>query len=599
MKKKTVSLFITLFLYTILFSNYTAANTACTIQIGPPGEIAFLTDTDCDGIPNTADEGYTADNCPYKPNGELLGTCLTGTKAGETCSTSSECGDNSTCSMNQEDTDTDGTGDACDFCEGPGAFDTDDDGICDNDDNCPGISNPDQADWNGDGYGNVCTNGLEKTAPIEHFSGSWQEIGRQVGQTFADNIISFGNIMKLVLNAVGPGNGWTPQTYYDATVEWIPRSIQDHLQGMALGLSEVRSISYTTAWDLVLTQNFAVELINMGKNMSKVPEVDLFGCTAFGVVSDQGSFLSHNTDAMSMGYNTSVIMYWEPSNGDYAYITMDPPGWADVAFGLNEKGLAVTMNAGNPNTAAAMGMYSNFLIRYAMEHASTLEEAVGMFEDHLDNGSSFGPTGAIIHFMDFNQNTMAKIQLRSEEIEVTYGQQSQNGATYIGSANHFVGDFNPDPEYYYESSDERYKRLMVLMEETKNFDKNGCWSVMSDTNGGEPNNNTISRKGTFATSSTVFGTIFTKDGLYYALGMPHEYLDEYNTPQFVKFSDPTDNNTNEICPAEKILGRGHKALGLLRWFRDEVLMKSKTGIEIVNLYYKLSPLITDRLEDGE
>jgi hypothetical protein len=135
--------------------------------------------------------------------------------------------------------------------------------------------------------------------------------------------------------------------------------------------------------------------------------------------------------------------------------------------------------------------------------------------------------------MDFNQNTIAKIQLRSEAIEVTYGQQSASGATYIGSANHFVNGFSPDPEYYYESSDERYNRLMVLMEQIQTFDLNACWSVLSDTNGGEPNNNTISRKGTFATSSTVFGTIFTPDGIYYAMGMPHAYLDEYGTAQFL------------------------------------------------------------------
>jgi len=440
---------------------------------------------------------------------------------------------------------------ASDYCYVSGQYDVDGDDICDNVDNCPGVYNPDQEDSDSDGNGDLCSNGIPEFAPVKSFTGSWYEIGRQVGRTFPDNILEFGWIMGLVLGALGPGNGWTPQAFYDSTIEWIPQSVQQHMQGMAMGITEVRPLSYSTAWDLVLTQNMAVELLNMAKNISPIPTPEVLACTAFGVTSSEGSFLCHNTDAQSTGKNTNVVMYWQPNNGDFSYLTMDPPGWADVAFGLNEKGIGVTMNAGNPNTAAAMGMYSNFLMRYSMEHASTLEEAVGMFEGHLASGRTFGPTGALIHYMDFNQNTMAKIQLRSEAIEVTYGQLSASGATYIGSANHFVGEFTPDPDYYYESSDERYKRLMVLMEETQTFDLNGCWSVLSDTNGGAPNSTTISRKGGgFGTSSTVFGTVFTADGIYYALGMPHAYLEEYGAAQFVPLDSDNDGLTNGVdnCP---------------------------------------------------
>jgi len=439
---------------------------------------------------------------------------------------------------------------ASDYCYVSGQYDVDGDDICDNVDNCPGIYNPDQTDSDSDGDGDLCSNGIPEFAPVKSFTGSWYEIGRQVGRTFPDNIIEFGNIMTEVLFYTGPRNGWTPQVFYDTTLEWIPQSVQQHMQGMATGITEVRPLSYSTAWDLVLTQNMAVELINMKKNMTTVPTPEVLACTAFGVTSSEGSFLAHNTDAQSTGKNTSVVMYWKPTNGDFAYLTMDPPGWADVAMGLNEKGIGVTMNAGNPNTAAAMGIYSNFLIRYSMEHASTLEEAVEMFEDHLASGNTFGPTGALIHYMDFNQNTMAKIQLRSEVIEVTYGQLSVSGATYIGSANHFVGDFSPDPDYYYKSSDERYKRLMALMEQTHTFDLNACWSILSDTNGGAPNNNTISRKGTYETASTVFGTIMTSEGIYYTLGMTHAYLGEYGAVQFVPLDSDADGllDSADNCP---------------------------------------------------
>ncbi|MCP4196144.1 MAG: hypothetical protein GY762_03260 [Proteobacteria bacterium] len=443
------------------------------------------------------------------------------------------------------DSDEDGAGDHCDFCEGAGAYDIDGDGLCDGNDNCPGTRNPDQLDSNGDGFGDLCANGIDKIAPIETFKGTWHEIGRQVGRTFPDNIIDFGKTMDWVLyDGIGasPGHGWTPQTLYDYTVEDgdVPQSVQDHMQGMAQGISEVRPITYKAAWDLVLTQNMAVDLINMGSNMTVIPEWEAQACTAFGVISPAGAFLAHNTDATATDVgNTSAIMFWQPTNGDFAYMTMDPPGWADVAFGLNEKGIAVTMNAGSPNKNAVMGAYSNFLLRSAMEHAQTLEDAVGLFEDHIASGKTFSATGSIIHFMDFNQNKMAKIQLASEEIDVTYGKPLGSDTAYIGSANHFVDGFKADTDFFHESSFARYARLVELMEqEMDTFDLDGCWTVLSDTNGGGSTTNTISRTSTAAGSgSTVFGTIFTEDGLHYTLGPPHAYLSEYDSTQFVSFAE--------------------------------------------------------------
>ena len=69
-------------------------------------------DIDADGISNSMD------NCPEKPNGPDGGTCTEGTSSGDYCTISgdniSECGDDGFCSMNQEDTDGDELGDACD-----------------------------------------------------------------------------------------------------------------------------------------------------------------------------------------------------------------------------------------------------------------------------------------------------------------------------------------------------------------------------------------------------------------------------------------------------------------------------------------------------
>jgi len=92
-------------------------------------------DFDHDGISGTDD------NCPTKPNGPNLGTCLPGSdKAGTVCSSDADCvvgcSSNGWCGKNQEDADGDGAGDVCD--------------------NCPSACNSQQLDADTDGLGDVC-----------------------------------------------------------------------------------------------------------------------------------------------------------------------------------------------------------------------------------------------------------------------------------------------------------------------------------------------------------------------------------------------------------------------------------------------------------
>ncbi len=474
------------------------------------------------------------------------------------------------------DGDGDGIDDSSDYCVGNGAYDLDRDGLCDKDDNCPYVPNPGQEDSDGDGKGDVCINDILKYQnDVDVFKGSYEEIGKQIAKKYRD--IHF-NIGALFTAGISPQ---TAHDYYDAIEDIIPQSIKDQMQGMALGLFE-EGLSYDTAWDIVVVNGLFIEMVNLLKNSGALKES--LGCTAFAVSSDAGTFLAHNTDNQKENQGYGTLMYIVPDNGDNAYMHFTAPVFVDVMLGLNDKGLAITYNVGNPNLNPTTGLPPLYMVRYIMEKASTLDEAVGYFENFIDEGNNFGYSGAIFLLVDYKDSSMAKIQVKSHGIKITYGEELKPGVTYVATTNHYDEDFRDDPDYYYESSWKRYERLMELLPGFDTYGLDTCWTILTDHGEGEPNNNTISRDG--STSGTTITNIFTADGCYYTLGMPHAYLETYGEPQYAGLCDLIDCSAARACPATELLGQDSPYLATLRMFRDKVLASNAPGKKIIDLYYK-------------
>jgi len=506
------------------------------------------TDTDGDGI----EDG--TDNCPLVSN------------------------------QDQRDSDGDGTGDACDFCEGNGQYDLDGDGICDNADNCFGVPNPDQKDSDGDGYGDVCINNVPLYSRFNSFKGSYEEIGRQIAQTYPHHILWLSDVFSAVVTPE------SAQDYYNTIETIMPESIKAHMQGMAQGLTDVTPLTLESAWDKVVVNSFAIEEIN--RITGATGAITPFGCTAFAVSSVAGTFLCHNTDGQKTTEHVNTVTYIEPNNGDNSYIHLFPPGFVDVGLGLNNKGIGITYNLGLPNVNATRGMPVLFMVRNVMEKASTLNEAINYFQSVFDSGNNYGTSGAIMLMVDFKDSTMAKLQIRSDDMRVTYGEELKPGVTYVATTNHFDADFSGDPDYYYESSFLRLERLMELLPQFETYDLNTCWTILTDHGDGEADNNTISRNGSL--TATTVTNIFTADMVYYTLGRPHEYLELYEEPITIDFGELINP-----CAVEELYGAYSNEAKLLRVLRDHVLSTTPEGQEIVRLYYQLSPeIVTLMRTDG-
>lgn len=370
--------------------------------------------------------------------------------------------------------------------------------------------------------------------PVSELRGSWEDIGKQQAYYFSNLILQTSFLFATLLGITGDDT----LAYYSEVEGMIPESIKEQIQGQALGLSEYWSIPYDTAWKMALVLPFGQDAYNKQQiEQKQLTETETAACTAFALHSVDGTFLCHNTDDMPATLNLYGINHFEPNNGDNSIISFGVPQvFAGVALAVNDQGLGITFNAGSPNKNPASGLPIMMMMQTVMAKCSTLAEGVDYFTGYLENGGVYGYGAGNVLLVDFKDGSMAWLQICSQDIKVTYGQQLKEGVTYIACTNFFDDDFSPLSEQDRTteskvSAFQRYARVMELLPAFNKYDLAACWNILTDTNGGEPNNNTICRKGD--TWHTVYSNVFTADTSYYTLGVPTEYLALYGQPQVI------------------------------------------------------------------
>jgi predicted choloylglycine hydrolase len=377
---------------------------------------------------------------------------------------------------------------------------------------------------NGCGAGNGTP---KRESPFITLQGSWQEIGKVQAQSFFREILQGALIFRM---AYGVGFNDVEQ-YYEQMHHLIPTGVKRQLDGFIKGLAEKWYISESFARKAALIWNLGIDV-----NYKHKQEQGITGCTAFALCSKEGTFLCHNTDSYPGSQRMSKVFYYQPNNGDNAFLSFFAPGFIGVGLAINEKGLAITYNTGRPNQQPATGLPATLMSREVMASSDTIKEAEDLIKGFLMKGGYYAHQGAIFMLVDFKDNSMAKVQLCSHKIELTYATQLKPGVSFIAFTNHFDDSFAAlTPEQAAQkrnvSSIARRRRLDELLHTFDHYNLQTCLAIMSDHSRAEPRNITICRHS--EDMATTIGNIFTADKAYYTLGNTCQYLAEYKSPSFI------------------------------------------------------------------
>ena len=101
---------------------------------------------------------------------------------------------------------------------------------------------------------------------------------------------------------------------------------------------------------------------------------------------------------MELGF----LIYYQPDNGDNAFLSFFSPAFVGAALAVNDSGLAVTYNVGGRNKNSAAGLTVLLKTREVMATCGSVAEAVESFKTFLDAGGTYGYSTSNFLFVDIN-----------------------------------------------------------------------------------------------------------------------------------------------------------------------------------------------------
>jgi isopenicillin-N N-acyltransferase-like protein len=258
--------------------------------------------------------------------------------------------------------------------------------------------------------------------------------------------------------------------------EYIPVEFQQEIYGESLsapdkydfvGPKYQRMLNYHAAHDIghaLQSRNFVV------------------GCTSFSAwgnkSADSSLILARNFD-FYVGDDfakNKIILFCNPDSG-IKFMSVTWPGMIGVVSGMNEAGLAVTINAGTAEAPTKSATPISILVREILQYAHNIDEAVKI----ATMRKTFVSESILVASASDNKSVIIEKSPSKQEVFVTE-------TPYIICANHFQGEaFANDKENIknkLESTSEfRYNRLKNLLNETSEVSVQSAAAILRDRKG--------------------------------------------------------------------------------------------------------------------
>jgi tetratricopeptide (TPR) repeat protein len=249
-------------------------------------------------------------------------------------------------------------------------------------------------------------------------------------------------------------------------IGWFNRNLDDNVaqeyKEEIFGVSHAASGKYNyigSNYQRILNYHAAHDIGHALQSMA------LVGCTSFGTWrgDDTTMIIGRNFD-FYVGDNFAedkIVAFVSPSQG-YKYMTVTWGGFIGAVSGMNDQGLAVTINAAKTSIPSGSATPVSLVAREILQYAQNIEQAVEIAKKRkMFVSESFLVASA-------NDNKAIVIEKTPENLDVY-----DPNKNYIVCANHFqskgLGKIKSNIEQVNESASAyRYKRVMQLIDTNSN-----------------------------------------------------------------------------------------------------------------------------------